>query len=106
MTNIKVTDKAKVELLDILAKNTQKNIRLFIQGFGWGGPTLGLTLDESKETDEKVRANGVNIIYDKNDEAYLSHSIIDFEKSFYNDGFVVRSSMYGSCWNRITFNST
>ncbi len=97
MANIQVTDKAKKELLVILKEHAQKKIRLFIQGMGWGGPSLGLTLDELSDKDETITTNEIDIIYQKSDQDYLDHSIIDFEDSFLGRGFTVRSMMPGTC---------
>jgi Fe-S cluster assembly iron-binding protein IscA len=58
---------------------------------------LGLTLDESKETDETITSNDIDIIYQKNDKDYVNHSIIDFEDSFLGKGFIVKSMMPGTC---------
>jgi Fe-S cluster assembly iron-binding protein IscA len=58
---------------------------------------LGLTLDESKESDEMITSNDIDIIYQTSEKDYLDHSIIDFEDSFLGRGFVVRSMMPGTC---------
>jgi Fe-S cluster assembly iron-binding protein IscA len=58
---------------------------------------LGLTLDESKETDETVTANEIDIIYEKSEKDYVDQSVIDFEDSFLGKGFVVRSMASGTC---------
>lgn len=58
---------------------------------------MGLALDELKEEDEKVSANGVELIYNKTEKDYISHSIIDFEDSFLGKGFVVRSMHPSAC---------
>lgn len=97
MANIQITDKASKELLTVLKEHVNKKIRLFIQGIGWGGPRLGLALDELNEKDESVTANGVEIIYSRNDKDYVDHSIIDYEDSFLGSGFVVRSLLPGTC---------
>ena len=97
MANIQVTDKASKELLTVLKDHADKMIRLYIQGVGWGGPRLGLALDELNEQDETITTNGVDIIFNSRDKDYLDHSIIDFEDSFLGSGFVVRSMMPGTC---------
>ena len=97
MANIQVTDKASKELLTVLKQHEKKMIRLYIQGIGWGGPRLGLALDELNEQDETITANGIEIIFNSNEKDYYDHSIIDFEDSFLGSGFVVRSMLPGSC---------
>lgn len=98
MANIQVTDKASKELLTVLKENATKKIRLYIQGIGWGGPRLGLALDElNEQNDDAINANGIDIIFNKGDKDYLDHSVIDFEDSFLGSGFVVRSLLPGTC---------
>ena len=42
-----------------------KNVRIFIKGFGWGGPKFGITLDSVKENDLKKELSNINIIVEK-----------------------------------------
>ena len=39
-------------------------VRVYFGGFGWGGPNLGLALEEPKEGDEKYEVNGLTFILD------------------------------------------
>ena len=95
--NIQVTDDAKEELAPIMEENTQKSLRLFVQGFGWGGPRLGIALDELTEEDEQVSHNGIDVIFAKRDKNYFHQATIDFEDSNYGKGFIVRSANSGAC---------
>ncbi len=97
MATIEITDSAKVELLPILKENTKKFIRLFIQGAGWGGPRLGLALDELKSEDEKVTTNGIDVIFDKSEKDSINGSTIDFQESVMGKGYVVRTATSGMC---------
>ncbi len=97
MVHIEVTEKAKTELAGVMAENADKAIRLFIQGAGWGGPRLGMALDEPTENDSTVTANGISFIYSKEDEPHISDSIIDFEDSYMGKGFSVRNSVSNCC---------
>ena len=97
MANIEITDSAKVELLPVLKENAEKFIRLFIQGVGWGGPRLGLTLDEFKKEDEQVTTNGIDVIFDKSEKDSINGSIIDFQDSVMGKGYVVRTATSGYC---------
>ena len=97
MATIQVTETAKKELVAVLKENATKYLRLFIQGVGWGGPRLGIALDELKDNDEKINSNGIEIIFDSNDQDYLDNSVIDFEDSFQGRGFVVKSALAGTC---------
>jgi Fe-S cluster assembly iron-binding protein IscA len=58
---------------------------------------LGIALDEPNEGDEQLNSNGIDIIFDKRDKDYFHHTTIDYEKSFFGKGFVVRSASASAC---------
>ena len=62
---LNLTDGAK-ELLDqhFANKSEIPLIRVYLAA-GWGGPQLGLALDEQKETDEVINSNGYTFIMEK-----------------------------------------
>ncbi len=41
------------------------NVRIYIAGMGWGGPSYGLSLDEKNETDLTDDSNGITFVMDK-----------------------------------------
>lgn len=63
---LSVTEKASTELKKVLSseKATGKELVIFFQGYGWGGPSLGLALDESKEGMEAIESNGIKAFID------------------------------------------
>lgn len=73
-----------------------KNIRVFIKGFGWGGPKFGITLDGVKENDERKEVNGLNIIVEKDLLELYGGFDIDFLDSWIGKDFVVLSTKGGS----------
>ena len=97
MAQVEVTDKAKEELVPILKEHAEKFIRLYIQGSGWGGPRLGITLDELKEDDEKVASNEIDVIFNKNDVNFIDNSVIDYEDSNMGKGFTIKTAASGGC---------
>ena len=97
MVHIEVTEKAKTELSSVMSEHADKSIRLYIQGAGWGGPRLGMALDEPTENDATINSGGIDFIYSKDDEPHISNSIIDFEDSYMGKGFTVRNATSTCC---------
>ena len=100
---IEVTEKALTELKELLAKqeNAGKFIRLFFGGVGWGGPRLGMTLDESTEKDEKIETGGISFLVDQSVRDMITQNgnvSIDYSDSFLRKGFTVGfKDASGSC---------
>lgn len=53
-----------------LEKSNSKVVRIKISGYGWGGPSLGVALDEQREDDEVYELNGVKFVASE-DISYL-----------------------------------
>ena len=75
-----------------------KNVRIFVAGHGCSGPSLGLALDEAKETDFKHMQGEVNFIIDKE----LFSELGDIRIEFVGNGYLVEpvdqvESGCGSC---------
>lgn len=98
---IKVTEQAAEKLKKMFAeqKNPNKNmVRINFGGFGWGGPKIGLTLDEFKnENDKIVELQGIKVIYMDTLENYISNSVIDYSDSFFSRGFSIKGTGLSSC---------
>ncbi len=98
LTNIETTDAIKAVLE---AQNDKpQNIRLFMAGAGWSGPSFGLALDEQKDSDLAFAVNDVNFIMDK--DAYDEFG--DMKIEFMNGGYMVKPADFdesasgcGSC---------
>ena len=92
---IKVTDKAKNEVKELIKDSGLKNpaIRLQFNGFGWGGPRMGMVLDElSTDDSDVVNDNEINVVIDERLKSYVNikNSLtIDFRVSRSGSGFVV-----------------
>ena len=92
---VKVTDAAKNEVIELMKGSGFKNpaLRINMNGFGWGGPRLGLVLDELEENEEHVlKVNDVNVIYDGRIKNYIDLKnglTIDFRKDRWSSGFVI-----------------
>ena len=93
---IKVTDNARNEVLELMESSGYKDpvLRINFSGFGWGGPRMGLVLDELTVNDKNViKDNDVNVVYDSKLKNYIdvkSSITIDFRKDRYGSGFVIQ----------------
>ncbi len=65
-------------------------IRLFIRGMGWGGPSFGMSLDETKEDHDSVLAvDDFRFVLDQKVAGQLKNAIVDYKKSFFGEGFSI-----------------
>ena len=88
---VKITDSAKTELLNVLSQNEGKTLRVFISGFGWGGPSLGMTLDEFKKGDKKLNINDIDILVNEQDSYHTDVAEVDYVDDFRGKGLVIRT---------------
>ena len=92
---IKVTDAARDEVLDQMKGSGYRNpvLRINMTGAGWGGPRLGLVLDELDEKEgAAIVVNDVNVVYDGRLKNYIdvkSGITIDYRKDRWGSGFVI-----------------
>lgn len=98
---LKLTESAMEELRNV--KETKRAdeifVRVFVKGFGWGGPMLGITLDELKENDYSQDFEYGKLVVDEELMDMFKGFEIDFQKSWISKGFVVRPNQFagGSC---------
>ena len=73
------------------AENSNNFVRLFIAGFGWGGPKFGIALEGQKNKEDRIsEIDGFSVIYEPQLKAFLEGVTIDYRKSFLSQGdFVV-----------------
>ena len=87
---IEATKDAVKEVKKILKKQetSDKVIRVNIEGFGWGGPSLGLVLDEHKNDDYTQEIEGIKFVAGEELNRYKGFNI-EYVNSFIRKGFVV-----------------
>ena len=95
---IKITDSAKNKLQEVLDKNPGKYLRVVFQGFGWGGPSLGLTLDEPKKNEIAFLVNGINVLIDDNVKTYVEGNTVDYVDYGYGGSFSIAAPGQHQCW--------
>jgi iron-sulfur cluster insertion protein len=89
-----VTDKAAEQLKTLLDKEEKKDslIRIYFADYSCSGPQYAPALDmEKKEEDLVTNSNGINLVYEKNLEDDLKEFELDYIKTAYGEGFVVKN---------------
>lgn len=82
-------DDTKNALKDQLMQKGKYSVRLLIKGFGWGGPILGVVLDEQQEDDILESVNGINFIVDSDSSYAFEDSKIMYSKSIFGESFKI-----------------
>ena len=92
---ITIAKEAREKLRELLDKSLYKNpaVRLFRAGIGWGGPKLGMALDESKDTkDTLLNIDNIKILIDENVKNLIGSAPLEIY--FYNtaveNGFMIK----------------
>ena len=70
----------------IQSQEGPKSVRIFVAGYGCGGPSLGLALDEVKEADFSQQQGEVNFVIDKE----LFENLGDIKVEFVGNGYLVQ----------------
>lgn len=96
--NVNLTDIAQEELVKVVdtRKDTNKELRIYIQGMGWGGPSFGIALDEQKEGDQVVEIDNLKFLLDEDIVNNFDEFNIDYSNSWLRKGFYVTADSGGS----------
>ena len=96
---IDVTDEAKEKLSALLLeKETDKALRIYIAGYGWGGPSFGMALEEPRTGDLKFTSGEFNFIIEEGLQDIYGKFTIDYSDSWLRKGFIVYADgSDGSC---------
>ncbi len=95
---IDVTNKANEELKKYLeSKNLgDHGFRIYIAGFGWGGPSFGIALDEQKDGDKVKKIDELTFLIEEDlTETYGSFTV-DYSDSWLRKGFNIIPDVGGS----------
>ena len=92
-----MTDTARDKFKELMKEHTGKFLRVVFEGFGWGGPSLGLTLDESKNEKQLYTVNDIDLLIDDNVLPHAKESQIDYISNSYGEGFSIAAAAGGSC---------
>ena len=91
-----ITETASENFKQILAENPGKSLRVVFEGFGWGGPSLGLVLDELKNEEETVEVNGIDLAIAEQVLPYTKGCKIDYISNAHGQGFAIVPE-HGGC---------
>jgi len=99
---LEITDAARDKIKDVLSENASKYLRITLEA-GWGGPRIGLALDELKENENTVQVNSIYLLMSENVKPYAEGNTIDYIQSTEGEGFVIskpgQTGCEGcSCW--------
>ena len=92
--NISITKEAIVKLREVMSSSDMQSpvLKIHFAGFGWGGPRMGLALDEHDENENYIVKEDIKISIDQrlNDFMQTGNNImVDFRNSAYGSGFIV-----------------
>lgn len=88
---LNVTTTAINEIKKIMEKKDalDKKIRVYVAGFGWGGPSYGIALDEQNKEDITEDIDGITFLVDKNLSDQVGAFNVDYTKNWTGKGFRV-----------------
>ena len=98
--NISFDEVTEIAFKKQLSEKNKSSVRLLIKGFGWGGPILGIVLDEQQEDDILERVKGINFIVDNESSFVFEDTKIIYAKSIFGESFKVLTAdtSNSSCW--------
>lgn len=64
-------------------------IRIFIQGFGWGGPVVGIALGEQNKDDILGESEEFEVYVEESIEGMVSMLEVDYSDKWYKKGFYI-----------------
>lgn len=98
---IHISKRASEKFKESQQDSQAKLFRVFISGIGWGGPRMGLVLDEPTANDEKIEVQGISLIMVSevaNAIRAYGNLVIDYRNNWWNRGFQLSLSGQGGCW--------
>lgn len=96
--NIVFDSNTKEELLKNLKDASKSAVRLMVRGFGWGGPILGVTLDEPFDDDRIVTIDGIKFAIEADSSYLFDNSKIVYTKGLFGKGFnIIPAGGYRQC---------
>lgn len=87
---IEITDMAKKELDQVLkSKDTQKRLKIYVAGYGWGGPSFAMALEEPEEEDFIIDIDGYPFTVGDGLEEVYDKFVVDYNDSSFRRGFMI-----------------
>ena len=87
---MQVSNEARDHLIPLLEDQNAKGIRLYFSGYGWGGPQIGVSLEEPQPQDVVKVLNQIQVAIDKEIVPYTKGLVFEYIKE--RDGFSLLGS--------------
>lgn len=99
IVKLNVTNTAIEQIKSIMEKKDafDKKIRLYVSGYGWGGPSYGIALDEQHNEDKTQDIDGITFLVDENLVDQVDAFNVDYTKDWTGKGFRVTTGNSSSC---------
>lgn len=92
-----ITDEAKDLIQSLLTEKNAGGIRIYFSGMGWGGPDLGLALDEPEENDIVKTIHNIRVSIDSKIVEFTENIILDCQNGPDGVGLVILENQSGCC---------
>lgn len=94
---IDLTKTANEELKKVMeSRDSIKPLRIYIAGYGWGGPSFGLALDELKEGDESTKIGDYTFVLEGDLIESFDTFTVDYSDNWLRRGFTVTPDRGGA----------
>lgn len=90
--DIKITDLAREKLIESVKGKEEKPLRIYLAGYGWGGPSFALALDEQKDGDAKMEVDEFTFVIEDELLDTFPAFTVDYSDSFLRKGFSIMPS--------------
>ena len=94
---VQITDTARDKIQEVLDQNAGKYLRIFVDGAGWGGPRMGMALDEPEDNEQSVSVNGIDVLIADFAQPFVDGTTIDYVRQPQGEGFIITGAG-GGCW--------
>lgn len=84
-----MSEETKASLLVSLEKKDKDAVRIFIKGFGWGGPSFGVALDKQNDDDDVFQLENIKIVAEKEISFLFEDAVIGSRKGMFGDFYTV-----------------
>lgn len=95
---LQITERARGKMEEMLQKGSpQAMIRIYLKGMGWGGPRIGLTLEESAGKEDVVeKLDHITLVLEPGVKNLLSTAQLDYRKGLFG-GFKIMGPSPSCC---------
>jgi len=91
--NVTITESALEKVREIMAQQElpeeERNLRIFVDGGGCGGPGFGMAFDRAQQDDVRLERGGMAVVVDPRSLPYVEGATIDYLDEGEVQGFKV-----------------